>query len=156
MNFVKCGLHLRSLDTYLPRRLEMVTLSISRLLIFKGGMNGGTFLKLMIISLVFFPLIFTWLSSDHCTILSVSSCKWESPGSETSSLTVESSMYLCRRPLAEGSLIIMTKSSGPSQEPCRTDPFTWSQSDSSWSIHTCCLLSDRKEPIQCTRISGTS
>ncbi len=38
-----CGHHLRSLDTYIPRSLEMITLSISRPLIFKSGMNGVFF-----------------------------------------------------------------------------------------------------------------
>ncbi len=125
-------------------------------LIFKGRMNGGIFLKMMTISLVFFQLIFMWLLCDHCTISWVSFCKWESAGSETSSVTMESFIHVFVQK-APGLKVINhnEKSSGPSKEPCRTDPFTRSQADSYWSIRTWCLLSERKEPIQSTRISET-
>ncbi len=45
MNFVNMWSPFKVTRQYIPKCLEMVTLSISRSLIFKGELNGGTFFK---------------------------------------------------------------------------------------------------------------
>ncbi len=83
----------------MPRSFELTTISMVTPLTLSGGKWGGFFLNDIIISFVFYPLILVLLSPDHLTVSLTLSYMLESAGSITSSVMVESSIYLCKRPL---------------------------------------------------------